>query len=186
MRGGGCCSHDAVVVAALAPRSAASHRAALQLLVVRLRLTCLCWPSRSRAHALRRETAVVLLVPHHRLALDSRGSPSSRFLRFGWSGGESVPFRARLLASAREGRMPPCPHCPHDHRIRSICPQTQWYFASAEALPTARFGNAIGSAIWRSLRFAPGSLALGALLVRPRAHPCHQLPCHRLPCCSAC
>ena len=42
---------------------------------------------------------------------------------------------------------------------------TQWYFASAETLPASRFGGALGEAIGRTLRFAPGSLALGALLV---------------------
>ncbi len=44
---------------------------------------------------------------------------------------------------------------------------TQWYFASIEAPLSPRYGSAVGLATWRAIRYAPGSLALGALLVIP-------------------
>jgi len=44
---------------------------------------------------------------------------------------------------------------------------TQWYFASVEAPLPPGGGSVVGQATWRALRFAPGSLALGALLVIP-------------------
>jgi len=46
---------------------------------------------------------------------------------------------------------------------------SQWYFASVETPPAgySPFGTAIGLATWRTLRYAPGSLVLGALLVIP-------------------
>lgn len=43
----------------------------------------------------------------------------------------------------------------------------QWYFWSIEAPPSSRFGNVVWLHTSRTLRYAPGSLALGALLVIP-------------------
>ena len=47
---------------------------------------------------------------------------------------------------------------------------SQWYFASVDGTSHpgySPFGTAIGLATWRTLRYAPGSLVLGALLVIP-------------------
>lgn len=45
--------------------------------------------------------------------------------------------------------------------------QARWYFASPETLPPNRGADAIRNLIINTLRFSPGSLALGALLLIP-------------------
>ena len=44
---------------------------------------------------------------------------------------------------------------------------TTWYFASIEELVTSNHGSSVLLATWHAIRYAPGSLALGALLVIP-------------------
>ena len=129
---------------------------------------------REAAEATRTMPSILLLPPLLLLLL---------VLLFGYWLGVSV-----LLASAGH---PTHGHMRYDHRLQwffwyhtvgllwtaevilhlGFCASAgavaQWYFASVEVPMSPRTGSAVGLATWRTLRYAPGSLALGALLVIP-------------------